>query len=224
MTYPISKRVLFPIFRFFVRKTVGMENLPPKGPFILACKHMGPLDGIFIAMMIIPRLNQKIRFVANIARWGWFWEKVVSERWAGCIPFYKENPRICLDIAQDYLRKGKIVGIFPEGILQDYNPSKVRVKTGVARLAVWAKVPIVPVGLKHDVTVRPDLPKLLRRRQAIKNILFNPHSLEIHIGKPFELTQYYDQPLTHDILVEATNKVMERVDTLSNIHRHLTHY
>jgi len=217
MVYPIARYTLLPFIRFFIKKTVGFENIPIKGPYIIACKHMGPLDGAFIGAVIIPKINQKIHFVSRVAEWGWFWEKVVAEWWAGNIPFYKENPRICLEIALDYLKKGEIVGIFPEGIVQEYDSHKYRAKTGVARLAIWARVPILPIGLVHDVTIRHDLPKLHRKRQVIKNILLNPHSLEIHIGQPFEVKEYYNKEITRDLLKEVTNVIMDRIDALTRI-------
>ncbi|MFH0804563.1 MAG: hypothetical protein V1916_00005, partial [Patescibacteria group bacterium] len=62
MVYSISRYTLFSLVRLFIRKTVGSENLPARGPYIIACKHIGPLDGIFIAASIIPTINQKIFF------------------------------------------------------------------------------------------------------------------------------------------------------------------
>jgi len=217
MVYPIARHTLLPFIRFFIKKAVGLENIPMKGPYILACKHLGPLDGPFIGAVIIPKIDQKIYFFANYAKWGWFWEKVVCERWAGNIPFFEDNPKLCIDMALDHLQKGHIVGIFPEGVVQDYDPRQRRAKTGTARLAIWAKVPIIPVGLVHDISIRHDLPKIQRRRQVIKNFLLNPHSLEIHIGRPFQLQEYYDKPIEKESLVEATNKIMDKIDSLTNI-------
>lgn len=219
MVYPIARHTIFPAIRFFLKKTEGIENLPARGPFLIACKHIGPLDGLFVASVVIPRLNQKVSFVANVAKWGWFWEKIVGEQWADCIPFDKDNPSVCISVAAERLHKGKVVGIFPEGIIQDYDEKKSRAKTGAARLAISTKVPIVPVGLVHDVSVRPDLPKLYRRRQVIKNFMRHPHSLEIHFGKPFTLDSYYDKELNKERLIDATNEIMNFIDKLTNINR-----
>lgn len=217
MVYPISRYILFPVIHFFIKKTVGIENIPKAGPFIIACKHLASLDGMFLGVEIIPRINRKVHFVANVAKWGWFWEKVVAEKWHGCIPYYKENPKICLDIAIDFLRKGEVVGIFPEGFLQDRGDNQHKAKTGTARMAISAQVPIVPVGLMHDISVRSDLPVLARRRQTIKNIFLNPHSLEIHIGQPFEIKEYYNKEINKEMLVEATNKIMDRIEKLTKV-------
>ncbi len=217
MVYPIIRHTIFPLVRFFIKKIVGLENVPRQGPFIIACKHMASLDGVFIAAAIIPALKRKIHFVTNIAHWGWFWEKVVAEKISGCIPFYKDNPKICLDIAIHYLQQGEIIGIFPEGLLQDYDPKKFRAKTGAARMAIRGQVPVVPVGLVHDVSTRSDLTKLYRRREAVKHSLLNPHSMEIHIGEPFELTEFYGREWNKEMLTEATNKIMEHIDVLTKI-------
>jgi len=217
MVYPISRYIWFPVIRFFVKKIIGLENLPKSGPYIIACKHLGSLDGVFLGVEIMPKINRKIHFVANVAKWGWFWEKVVAEKWHGCIPYYKENPKICLDIAVDYLKKGEIVGIFPEGFLQDRGDNQYKVKTGTARMAILAQVPIVPVGLMHDISVRSELPVLAQRLQAIKNIFLNPHSFEIHIGQPFEISEYHNKEMNRELLTEATNKIMSKIEVLTKI-------
>ena len=217
MVYPIARLTLLPFIRFFIKKTIGFANIPKKGPYIIACKHMGPLDGTFIASTIIPKVNQKVHFIANIAKWGWFWEKVVAEWWAGNIPYYKNNPHACLEVAKAYLNESEIVGIFPEGVIQEFDPKKARAKTGAARLALWAKVPIVPIGLVHDITIRTDMPKIQHRRQVIKNILLNPHSLEVHIGKVFDLREFYDREVTKELLKQATDVIMDKIDSLTRL-------
>ena len=216
MVYPITRTIFFPLLRFFIKKTAGLKNVPLKGPYIITCKHVGALDGFFLAAVIIPWINQKIHFVSNIAKWGWFWEKIVAEQWAGSIPFYKDNRQRCLEIALSYLKKGEIIGIFPEGYLHEYERNHTA-KTGAARLALWAKVPIVPVGLVYDITVRNDLPVLYQYRKAIKNALLNPHSLEIHIGQPFEIKEYYNKEITRELLREATNTIMDKIEALTKV-------
>jgi len=213
MVYPIARHTLFPFIRFFIKKTVGIENTPPQGPYIIACKHYASLDGVFIASVLIPYLNQKIYYVANVAQWGWFWEKVVSEQWSGCIPFYKDNPKICLDIADDYIKRGRIVGIFPEGMIELKQKQK-KAKTGTARLALWNKVPILPIGLRHNIPIEQK-DEMHKRRNTIKHILQNPHSLEIHVGEPFELTEFYDKEISRQVLDTAMERVMQKIEGLA---------
>ena len=217
MIYPLMRHTLFPMVRFFSKKTVGFENLPKKGPYILACKHLAALDGIFIGAVLVPYLNKKIHFISNVAKWGWIWDKLIAEKLFGCIPYYKENPKPCLEIAYEQLQQGEIVGIFPEGLMQDYNPKKLRAKTGTARLAIKSKAQIVPIGISHRLSIKSRYKMLPQRRQTIKNSWLNPNSMVIHIGKPFNLSQYYGKDINKEILIEATDIVMDRIDVLTEI-------
>lgn len=216
MIYPIARYTLLPFIRFFIKKTVGLENVPKKGPYILACKHLGALDGFFINAVVAPRVNQKVHFIASYQKWGWFWEKIITERWAGCIKFDISNRSKCLEIACEFLRKGEIIGIFPEGYLHEYNQDK-KPRTGAARLALWAKVPIVPVGMFSNITVKNDLQVLYQIWKALINTLFNPRSLEIHIGQPFEIEEYYNKKVTRELLREATNNIMNKIKRLTKV-------
>jgi len=217
MVFPISRYTWFPMIRHFVKKTYGLENLPKSGPYLIACKHVGSLDGVFIAVVIIPKINRKIHFIANIAPWGWLWEKVVAQWWHGGIPFLKENPRQCLDLGIEFLKKGEIVGIFPEGPFENFDKKHRRAKTGVARLAIWSQVPIVPVGLKYRLSQDSTFDKLRNRWHMIAHALKHPRSIEIYIGQPFELTEYYNQEIDKEILITATNKVMNKIEALTKV-------
>lgn len=212
MVYPIANKTLLPFVRFFIRKATGFENIPKEGPYIIACKHLASLDGIFIGATIIPTIKQKIHFVSNVAKWGWLWEKIVAEQWAGVIPFYKKHPQICIDLAKEYLKQGKVVGIFPEGVIEDRNKLKNRAKTGVARLAIWSKVPILPVSLKYHSMTKDMDGNRHNRWRVIWNTIINPHSLEIKVGKPFKIAEYYNKEINKDSLVEATNKIMDKIE------------
>jgi 1-acyl-sn-glycerol-3-phosphate acyltransferase len=216
MVYPIIRTIFFPLLRFFIKKTVGLANIPTNGPFIIACKHVTGFDGFFLASVLIPRVNQKVHFIAHIKKWGKLWREIVCERWGGVVPFDVNNRAHCLDIAFEHLQRGEAVVIFPEGYLHEYYPDK-KPRTGIARLALRARVPIVPVGLKYDITVRNDLPVLYQNRKALINTLFNPHSLEINIGEKFELKKYYNKDITKELLRQATNEVMDKIETLSRI-------
>ncbi len=208
MPYPLSRYLVAPILKFFIRSVTGTEHIPQQGSCILACRHTGPLDGLFIAAGIIPHINRKIHFIANTGRWGWLWRRFrfFTERWAGSIPFDKNNPRACLDQAMEYLHRGEIVGIFPSGLLQHQDPRKPG-KTGTARLALWSKVPVIPIGLYNHFA--------LRRREMVLKQLRNPHTLRITVGESMTFPDAYAAPVTYDLLRDITSRITRRIDELS---------
>jgi putative phosphoserine phosphatase/1-acylglycerol-3-phosphate O-acyltransferase len=63
-----------------------------------------------------------------------------------------------LQHAVDALRRGEAVGIFPQGTIprgEEFYDAKLKAKTGVARLAVEADVPVIPVALWGTETIWP---------------------------------------------------------------------
>lgn len=207
MAYPLSRFTILLLLRFYIRSVSGLEHLPKKGPFILACHHTSPLDGAFIAAAVIYKTNRKVHFITRIAPWGWVWKKVVAEWWGGCIPFDSNNRRQCLDVAKEFLQKGRVVGIFPGGLLQESDIDNNRGKTGIARLALWSQVPIIPVGLYNHQSRR------------LKHIIFkhltNPHHLRIIFGEPMTFPEAYDKPITHELLRDLTSQIIKHIQELS---------
>jgi len=74
-------------------------------------------------------------------------------------------------------------------------------KVGAARLAIRAKVPVLPVGV---VGTRHILPKG-KTFPRIKKII------RINIGKPIHLKEYYGHENNKKVLKEATNLIMKRI-------------
>src|ERR1043165_3681673 len=99
----------------------------------------------------------------------------------GTIPVHREGGRAALhalDAAVPVLKSGELVGLFPEGT-RSPDGRLYRGRTGVARLAVAAGVPIVPVGLLRTEKVQPigqPYPMLFRGKIRVK------------FGKPIETT------------------------------------
>ncbi|MER3403807.1 MAG: 1-acyl-sn-glycerol-3-phosphate acyltransferase, partial [Chloroflexota bacterium] len=90
------------------------------------------------------------------------------------------------------LRAGLALGLFPEGTrtrtgqLQSF-------KTGVAKIAVRARAPLLPVGLLGTFEALP--PGALLPR---------PAKIRVRYGAPFELSAYYDRRMSEEEAAEAT--------------------
>lgn len=127
--------------RFDIR---GSHHVPRSGGAVLASNHIGYLDFVFSGLTARPS-GRLVRFMAK--------ESVFRHRVSG--PLMRAMKHIPVDRAQGEsayrhalkaLRAGEIVGIFPEATI---SPSFTlgQFKSGAARLAAEAGVPLVPAAL-----------------------------------------------------------------------------
>jgi 1-acyl-sn-glycerol-3-phosphate acyltransferase len=114
---------------------------------ILAVNHLANIDPVLLARFVLER-GRIPRFLAKSELFGTPVLRTVL-RGAGQIAVYRErdNAADALRDAVVALRQGELVVIYPEGTLTtdpDWWPMLAR--TGVARLALAADVPVVPVA------------------------------------------------------------------------------
>jgi len=143
MVYPISRFLFFYNFRLFIRKIKGLENLPKNFNFIIVSNHEKLVDPFLILYPVLRKLDKKVHFLAT-PTW-WFLGESICREWLGCIPLF--NSGQAYKDAKNYVKSGKIVGIFPEGHLN----AKTRYpKTGAVRLSLETNTPILPIGIKSS--------------------------------------------------------------------------
>ncbi|MEF8943660.1 MAG: 1-acyl-sn-glycerol-3-phosphate acyltransferase [Desulfohalobiaceae bacterium] len=141
-------------------QSTGLENVPRKGPLIIAANHPGSvLDGILLSTLVPRRISY-------LAKSEFFRFPLVASlfRGLGAIPVYRaaqaEQASGNVDAFQrvyEVLEKGGCVGIFPEG---RNSPRRqiAEIRTGVARMALQAEarnefelgLRILPVGLTFE--------------------------------------------------------------------------
>jgi 1-acyl-sn-glycerol-3-phosphate acyltransferase len=147
VVYPAAKAVFWPALRFGLRWTVeGTEHIPAEGPLILASNHVSYLDPLTLAY-VADRRGRRVRFLAKAEL---FDKRGLGALLTGAhqIPVARGTADAggALDAAVDALARGECVAVFPEGTISlDLEP--MRGKSGTARLAAQAGVPVVPVGL-----------------------------------------------------------------------------
>ncbi|MBI2208343.1 hypothetical protein HYU50_02505 [Candidatus Woesearchaeota archaeon] len=77
-------------------------------------------------------------------------------------------------------------------------------KTGVARLALWARVPVIPVGIKGTFEILPKGAKIPKLKRA-----------SFSFGKPMYFDKYYNKPMTKKLLRSVTDSIMREIANLS---------
>ena len=65
MAYPIAKRIIPPVIKFWIKKMNGLSNIPKNRPFIIAANHSSYMDHLIISVIIVPSINKKIHFLAK---------------------------------------------------------------------------------------------------------------------------------------------------------------
>ncbi|WP_273651171.1 lysophospholipid acyltransferase family protein [Cellulomonas fimi] len=118
---------------------VGAHHVPRTGPVLLAANHTGVVDGPILAG-VSPRpthiLVKEEMFHGPVG---------LVLRAAGQIPVDRQGGRTALTTALGVLRRGGVVGIFPEGNRGRGDATSAR--AGIAWLALNGQAPVVPVAI-----------------------------------------------------------------------------
>jgi 1-acyl-sn-glycerol-3-phosphate acyltransferase len=137
-----------PVVRTIFRPSVtGLEHVPRSGGFVLCANQTSNLDGFALAYSLLPRqpywMGKAELFTPLtrplLARLGIFPVRRGMGDWAA------------IDTAIELARAGEIVGIFPEGTRRRKGVRKrqaARPRSGAARVALGAGVPLVPAAIR----------------------------------------------------------------------------
>lgn len=201
--YFLVRKILGPIFRLiWIKKITGLSNIPRFGPVIIAFNHQSYFD--FISFIAVSPRN--IHFLAAEKFFDHFFSRMVMHL-TGQI---KVN-RVSHDksethkLVHEHLDAGKMIGIFPEGTRSPDKLLMQKAFTGVAKYAVFKKVPVIPVGIKgaYEVMSRHD-----KRPRFAKEI-------ELHVGKPIDAHCYLIGELGENEYRRITDKIMVEISHLS---------
>ena len=206
MGYWILKAILKPLLRVVYQIRVeGLENVPRKGGAIIAANHVSFLDSFFIPLVINRR---KLTYLAKddyFKSWktAWFFKM------AGQIPVDRsggEKSERALNTGLRVLRTGELLGIYPEGT-RSPDGRLHRGRTGVARLALQAGVPVLPVGLIGTDVVMPKEAKMPRLTGRIE--------VRVRIGAPIDTTRFAGREDDRLALRSLTDEILYEIMQLS---------
>ncbi|MDT5314846.1 MAG: hypothetical protein QOE74_3866 [Mycobacterium sp.] len=120
----------------------GVENIPATGGAVIAINHTGYLDFLPAALAVKKR-RRRLRFMikAEMQR-----VKVIDFliRHSKTIPVDRRAGAGAYSVAVQRLREGELVGVYPEATISRSFELK-EFKSGAARMALEAQVPIVPL-------------------------------------------------------------------------------
>ena len=208
MFYWVVKAVLAPILRVLFRPWAeGTDYVPRTGPAIIASNHLSFSDHFF-APLPLPR---KVVFLAKSEYFtgrgikGLFSRAFFSG--VGQIPVDRsggEASERALATGLRVLAAGQLLGIYPEGT-RTPDGRLFRGKTGVARLALEARVPVIPCAMIGGFEFQPPgkiAPQLRIRPGAV-------------FGKPLDFSRYYGMETDRIVLRAVTDEIIYEIMKLS---------
>lgn len=187
--------------RMFSMQAEGVENVPAEGGAILACNHLSFVDSLALPVNI----DRPLYFLGKADYWDswktrWFFKST------GVIPVDRaggDKSAGALTTGTRILEAGELLGIYPEGT-RSPDGRLYRGKTGPARIAITARVPIIPCATIGTDGAWPSGSRLPRR-----------HPVIVRYGKPLDFSRYYGKADDPVALRAATDELMFEIMMLS---------
>ena len=199
--------VLGPLLRVVFRPWVtGLEHVPTTGGAILASNHLSFSDSVFLPLVV----ERKVTFLAKA---DYFTGRGPKGRLTAA--FFKLADQLPVDRAGGraseaalrtglrVLRRGDLLGIYPEGT-RSPDARLYRGKTGVARMALEAGVPVLPVAMVDTEKAQP----IGRRIPSITQV-------GVRIGAPLDFSRYEGMEDDRFVLRAITDEIMYELMQLS---------
>jgi 1-acyl-sn-glycerol-3-phosphate acyltransferase len=169
-------------------RVLGLHNVPTRGAFILASNHLSWADIPFVPV----RLRRKVVYMAKEeyfnSRMAWI------VRLLGAFPVKRgEGDRQALHAAEEQLKKGNILVIYPEGT-RSRTHTMAKAHSGMGMIALRTGVPVVPVAIWGS-------------EKALKE--FRPR-VTIRYGKPM-VFKPAGKKITREDIDQATDQVMRSI-------------
>lgn len=178
----------------FRLKVEGRENLPRQGGAVVASNHNYGPDFIFLGISS-PR---ELSFMAKAEAFAWNPILAALLRAGGVFPVNRgKGDTVAIETAVELAKQGNLIAMFPEGT-RSKSGALMRGKTGAARIALVADVPVVPAAVMNSAAV---LGRKSWRRPLVT----------VRFGKPIEWAQHDPEGENGEAAREYTDLVMAEI-------------
>jgi 1-acyl-sn-glycerol-3-phosphate acyltransferase len=206
--YWVLKHILLgPLMKLTCRPQLqGEEHIPRAGGAILVSNHLAVADSFFMPLLMPRR-------VTFLAKREYFTGKGIKGRFkkyffsgVGQVPIDRSSgaaAQAALDTGIRLLGEGRLLGVYPEGT-RSPDGRLYKGKTGVARMALEANVPVIPIAMFGTDKVNP-----------IGSKIWRPRKVRVKVGAPLDFSRY--EGLAGDRFVERsiTDEIMYALMELS---------
>ena len=198
--------ILGPILRLLFRPWVeGSENIPETGAAIFASNHLSFSDSIFLPLCVPRRMT-------FLAKSDYFTGEGIKGRLTaaffkgvGQLPVDRSGGRAseaALRSGLKVLRRGELLGLYPEGT-RSPDGKLYRGRTGLARMALEARVPVIPVVMVGTDDIMPigrSIPRIGR--------------VGMIIGEPLDFSRFQGMESDRYVLRSVTDEIMVALQRL----------
>jgi 1-acyl-sn-glycerol-3-phosphate acyltransferase len=199
--------VLGPLLKVLFRPWIrGVENVPTEGAVILASNHLSFSDSIFLPLM----LRRPVVFLAKSEYFTGKGIKGTLNRWffkgTGQLPIDRSGGKAseaALNTGLQVLSQGQVLGIYPEGT-RSPDGRLFRGRTGIARMVLEAKVPVLPVAMIDTEKVQPIGKRLPRIRR-----------IGVIVGAPLDFSRFSGMEGDRLVLRAVTDEITYELMKLS---------
>ncbi len=200
--------ILKPFLTIFTRRDwQGTENLRQPGGLVIAANHLSWFDPLVLSHVLWDS-GRPPRFMAKDTL---FTVPVIGSilRGARQIPVVRgtRDASQAVQAAVTSAQEGEAVLVYPEGtITKDPYLWPSDAKTGAARIALASGCPLIPLAHWGVQEIMGPYRKELR--------LLPRKTIHVLVGPPVDLDDLRGQPITGEVLAEATRRLMADITGL----------
>jgi 1-acyl-sn-glycerol-3-phosphate acyltransferase len=183
-------------------KVTGHLRISPEQGAVIVCNHIGPIDPSFIALATDRIVHWMVakEYYYHPAM-SWFFKTMQA------IPVNRGGvDTASTKLAIRYASQGGLVGLFPEGRINDTNRLLLPGRPGAALIALRARVPVIPCflsGAPNDGTSF--------------GAFFTPAKVRLRIGEPIDISEFYGRESDKEVLAELTRRFLIAMARLAGV-------
>jgi putative phosphoserine phosphatase/1-acylglycerol-3-phosphate O-acyltransferase len=204
--YDVLRPLMHPLLLPFDLDLQGVEAIPAAGPCIVAANHRSYADPLVLSA-VASRRGRKLRYlgkkevfdapvVGQVAR---ALGQIRVDRGTGSAKPLRE--------ATEALERGEAIGIFPQGTIprgETFFESRLRGRTGVARMAVATGAPVIPVAIW-------DTEKMWPRSSRVPLPSVGKRKVHARVGEAITLKAAPGDEDSSPVLHALTQQVMDAI-------------
>jgi 1-acyl-sn-glycerol-3-phosphate acyltransferase len=200
------KGILIPPLRlWFSWRFEGLEHIPREGPALVACNHISYLDPLAQGYYLV-KAGRNPRYLAKSELFGNPILRAVLRGTKQISVKRGSGDRGPVEAASDALRAGELVLVYPEGTVTtnpDFSP--MRAKTGIARLTLATRVPVIPLAVWGSAPVW--------QKSGARDLKFG-RPIYVKAGPPLDFSNYEEGAEDPQVVRTVTDEVMAQLSLL----------